>query len=250
MNLTLKNIKLTVSYDGTDFHGFQRQDGPRTVQGELDAAIRRLTGEDIAVVGASRTDAGVHALGQTVSFRTASTIPPDRFHLALAPELPADLAAVGACEVPDGFHARHSARAKEYRYVTYHAPRPLPFLRRGAYHLEKPLDLESIRQAAAGLLGKHDFTVFGNTGSSPSDPNKTLHEIEIIEHEIFVIFRIHGDSFLYKMVRNLVGGLIAVGAHRLEPAALAAALQTGRRPAAVVTLPPHGLYLIRVDYPD
>lgn len=244
-----KNIKLTVSYDGAGFHGFQRQEGDiRTVQGEIERALRELTGEDIETAGAARTDAGVHALGQALSFRAAIKIPPDRVAPALGPLLPEDLRTVSSEEAPPDFNARFSAAGKEYHYVFYHSPAPIPFLRRHALHLKRRPDAEAMRAAAAHIVGEKDFSCFRNEGSAPSSPVRTIFSASVEENGCFIIMKVHGSGFLYKMVRNIAGTLLEAGEGKRAAGDISALIEAKDRALAGPTLPPQGLYLMKVFY--
>lgn len=244
-----RKTKLIVAYDGTLFHGFQRQkEGHRTVQSELERAIEELTGKKIEVYGASRTDAGVHALGQVVHFETDSPIPPENMAAALRRHLPPDISAVCSEEAAPDFHARFSATGKLYFYIINRSESPMPFLRHAALHVPEDLDMRRMSDALKYFVGEHDFSAFRNQGSQDSDPVRTIHTFEMKEHGPFLIFKVHGTAFLYKMVRNLVGTVLEAGFGRIEPERIPEIIASKDRDAAGPTLPPHGLYLVRVDY--
>lgn len=250
-----RNIKLVLHYDGTDLHGFQRQKGQISVQEALEAAIRQVTGEPPVLAAAGRTDAGVHALGQVVSFRTSSTLPVDRIPWALNAHLPEALVVQDAVEAPLDFHARFSAHAKTYRYSIQNARFPAPLVSRYAYLWREPLDVESMDRAAAHLVGRHDFAAFRATGSSAKTTVRTIRacRVEALPLEgtpegRLVSIWVEADGFLYNMVRIIAGTLLEVGAGRRSPEDVARALVSGRREDAGKTLPPHGLCLVRVDY--
>lgn len=245
------NIKLTLSYDGSGFHGFQKQKGgERTVQGELERALGALAGEAGETVGASRTDAGVHALGQCVSFRYAGPVPPDRVAAALNTLLPRDVTAAVSEAAPDDFHARFSTVAKTYCYVCVESPHVVPVFRGLALNLPRRLDRERVRDALGAFIGTHDFSAFANVSDTPRDPVKTIHAFELVERPPFLVFRVTGSGFLYRMVRNMAGAAIEAGAGRCDAERIRAALADRGRAPGIPTLPPQALYLVRVHYTE
>lgn len=242
-------MKLTIQYDGALFHGFQKQkDGTRTVQGDLEEALGKLTGAPAPTEGAGRTDAGVHALGQVVSFKTTTAIPPEKIAPALREHLPADIQAARSEQAGDDFSARFSARAKEYRYYLYNTDAPVPMLRNYALFEPGELDLDAMAAALRAMEGRRDFSALRNEGSSPSDPVKTLYRTEIGRRDCFLEIVVYGSGFLYKMVRNIVGAALEVGRGRRGPEWIGEVLESKDRKRAGRTVPPHGLYLYRVDY--
>lgn len=251
----LRTVKLTLRYDGTGYAGFAPQPGERTVWSVLVEAIRRATGEQPAIRVAGRTDAGVHARGQVVSFATASRIPTDRLPYALNRHLPPDVVVVAAEDVPAGFHARFDAVAKVYSYTIDNSPFPCPLLRRYAWFVPQPLDLQAMRSAAALLVGRHDFAAFRSTGGAARTSVRTLRRLEVDEVPgapvVGRLLRVEAeaDGFLYNMVRILAGTLVEVGLGRRTLEDVRAALATGDRTRAGRTAPPHGLCLERVHYP-
>lgn len=246
----MRNIKLTLAYDGTDFAGFQVQPQVRTVQGELSAALSKVLGEEVKVVGAGRTDAGVHARAQVVNFLTAARIPLERLPAALNSCLPRDVTVWQAEEVPAKFHARYSAKSKVYRYLMQVAPYPSPFLRRFSWHLPFPLDVAAMRAAAAELTGEHDFTSFCAAGGAAKSHVRTLKRLAVAEEGGLVAVEAAADGFLYKMVRNLVGTLVEVGRGALKPEDMGRILAARDRKAAGPTAPPQGLILWQIDYDE
>lgn len=255
MSGELRNIKLVLQYDGTGYAGFQIQPNGITVQQVLEEAIGSLTGGPVRLVGmAGRTDAGVHARGQVVNFRTASRIPLERWPMALNTKLPEDVVVVEAEAVPPDWHARFAASGKLYRYTIDNGPFPLPTERLYAYHWPGPLDLEAMAGAAAILTGRHDFAAFRSTGGAAKTSVRHLRRLDVAVQprtdgrgqrlEIWA----EADGFLYNMVRILAGTLLEVGNGRRTLADVEAALQTGQRTRAGRTLPPHGLCLEQVFY--
>lgn len=243
-----------MQYDGTDYSGFVVQPNGITIAQRLLEAIRAVTGETVKLFPAGRTDAGVHARGQVVHFKTATTIPVERLPYALNAMLPPDITVYHAEVVPDNWHARFSARAKVYSYTIDNSPHPSPLLRRTAWFVPQPLDLAAMRACAAVLQGRHDFAAFRSTGGAARTSTRHLMRLEV--HELADTpalgraLRIiaEADGFLYNMVRILAGTLVAVGAGRLELDTVREALATGVREKAGRTAPPQGLCLERVVY--
>jgi tRNA pseudouridine38-40 synthase len=244
----MRTIKLILEYDGTDFHGFQRQRCLRTVQGVLEERFSRLLGEEIRVAGAGRTDAGVHALGQVVSFRTTRPIGLDRLARVLNAALPGDVK-VQACEEVDGtFHPRRCARSRTYRYTVVEREMPSPVVGRFALVLPGPLDVAAMSGAARPLLGRHDFAAFQAAGSETATTERTLMRLDCARAGSRIEVTAEADSFLYHMVRLLAGGLIRVGRGELRPEALVGALETRQRLPKCLPAPACGLCLVTVSY--
>jgi tRNA pseudouridine38-40 synthase len=244
-----RNIRLLLEYDGTGYHGWQRQADAATIQQTLEEALERLTGEKVALIGSGRTDAGVHALGQVANFRHKSTIPLKAFHDGLNSFLPKDIAVLAATEVPSDFHARKSARAKTYEYRILNRPNPSPLNRRYAWWIPHPLDLPAMAAAAATLAGEHDFTAFRASGSDNKNPvRRVLAAAWREEPGGWVSFTITATGFLRGMVRSLVGTMAEVGRGKAPAAKLAELLGSGVRQAVGPTAPPQGLYLVEVFY--
>ncbi len=246
----MRRIRLIVEYDGTNYAGWQRQSNALSVQQVLENAVRSLTGEEISLTGASRTDAGVHALGQNAHFDTNSRIPADKFAFALNTLLPDDIRVNGSSEVSRGFHARFSAVGKEYRYLIYSSPHSSALYRKLCAHVIYPLDTEKMRREAESMLGRHDFAPFAASGSIVKDTVREIDRIDVCRETPFIVMRVHGNGFLYNMVRILAGTLIAVGSGKLAPGAIERALKSGSRLELGITAPPQGLTLMRVDYPE
>ena len=217
----------------------------------LEEAVRKLTGEEtITVTGASRTDAGVHAVGQNAHFDTESRIPADKFCFALNTMLPDDIRVTGSSRVSDGFHARFSAIGKEYRYLFYAHPHASALYRNQSAHVIYPLDIDLMRKEAEALTGKHDFAAFAASGSEAKDTVREIKGLSLEENSPFIEMRIYGTGFLYNMVRIIAGTLIGVGSGKLEPGCIKRAILTQNRLCLGVTAPPQGLTLMRVDYPE
>lgn len=243
-----RTIKATVAYDGTNYQGFQRQKNGVGVQQVLEKALTEVLQEPILIKAAGRTDAGVHALGQVISFVTESRIPPENYRRALEPHLPPDIAVREAEVVRDDFHARFDAVDKTYQYKIYYSPLPDPTQRNTTWEIREKLDVEAMNQAAALLLGKHDFTSFKNQGSQDTSPVRTLTEARWVQDGDLYTFTITGDGFLYRMVRNIVGCLVRVGTGQWDKEDFAQVLAARNRKKAGMAAPPQGLYLMHVSY--
>ncbi len=244
----MRNIKLELSYDGTDFHGWQRQPDHRTVQQVLEEAIEQLTGVCPATNASGRTDAGVHALGQVVHFYTASRHPPEVFVKALNAMLPDDVRIRGAWEMPQSFHATLDARAKLYRYVVDNHPFADPFQRRYSYHVHQQLDVAAMHRAAQSLRGRHDFHSFETQWPNRTSSVRTITHIAVNRMNDFVWIDVEADGFLYNMVRSISGTILLVGKGRWPEERVAEALKAEDRREAGPTAPPQGLFLVRVQY--
>lgn len=247
----MRTLKLTIQYDGTGYVGWQRQAAGVSIQGLLEAALRPLEGADVAVHGAGRTDAGVHALAQVASVSLASELPGLTLVRAVNAVLPPDVRVLAAEDVAPAFHARFSARTKTYEYRIVNAPLVSVFLYRYVWHVMHPLDMEAMRMAAAPLVGRHDFAAFQGAGSTVATTERTILDLAWNEGGGFdrpIVFRVTGDGFLRHMVRNIVGTLVEVGSGRLEAGCLPSILQSRDRTQAGPTAPPHGLFLTHVQY--
>ncbi len=249
-----RNVKLMLSYDGADFYGWQVQPDKATVQGALATAIGRLTGENVLPQGSGRTDAGVHALAQVVTFNIESSIPVGNLVLALNDILPASIRVLEATEVPPDFHARKSASAKTYRYRMYRAAICPPFLARYVWHYPYPLDEQAIARAAALVTGEHDFTSFAAVDPERGlldDAGSNVRTVYCSKWERDgdeFVYTIRGSGFLHHMVRNLVGTFILIGKGTLQGTDLTRILEAKNRSAAGATAPASGLYLVSVEY--
>lgn len=249
----MRTFKLTLAYDGTDFAGWQRQPDKRTVQGELEAALARITQEQCKCIASGRTDAGVHALGQVVSFTSATRLAPEVLAKALSAELPDDLLVFEVTEAPAGFHALRDAVRKRYRYVIEDGRLRDLFDRRYVWHVYQRLDAEAMRQAAAPLVGTHDFTSFETSGSPRLTTVRTVLDLALErragELTDRIVVEVEADGFLYNMVRNIVGTLVEVGKGKQPASWPAEVLALRDRTKAGMTAPPQGLFLAGVEYP-
>ena len=248
----MRNLKLVLSYDGTEFSGWQVQPGSATVQGALALAIGRVTGENILPQGSGRTDAGVHALGQVASFSTQSPIPPENLVIALNDILPGAIRVLEATEVPGEFHARKSARSKTYRYRMYRGAICSPFITRYVWHYPYPLDEDQMQEVAGMIVGDRDFTSFAAVDSERgreemSNVRQILSSSWERQSDEFV-YTVHGNGFLHHMVRNLVGTFVLAGKGALKASDLTRILEARSRSAAGATAPASGLCLVNVEY--
>lgn len=247
----MRNIKLTIAYDGTDYHGFQEQSGTglTTIQETLEIWLGKLMDRRVKVIGAGRTDAGVHARGQVINFDAAGwPIPVQRIPLALNGLLPGDIVVTDAEEVADNFHARFSAKDKIYRYTIWNERMSSPFSRLYSYFLPVPLDEKAMAISASYLLGKHDFKSFQASGATVKNTIRSLTQADIIRDGSLVQFVFKGNGFLYNMVRIMVGTLVRVGLGKDDPARIKVILESRQRVQAGSTMPPQGLCLERINY--
>jgi tRNA pseudouridine38-40 synthase len=245
----MARLKCVISYDGSGFAGYQIQPAKRTVQSEIEEALRTLhKGDVIKVVASGRTDAGVHARGQVIHFDTSLPIPESKWVQVLNSIFPEDIAAVRVETVDDTFHARFSATGKEYRYRLYTAPNRNPFKRLYAYHFPHPLNVGAMEKAAHHLLGTHDFTSFCSAKTEVKDKVRTIRKIEIFQEKEEIVFQLIGTGFLYNMVRIIVGTLLECGTGKRSPEDIKKILKAKDRAWAGKTVPPEGLYLWNVFY--
>lgn len=247
----MRTLKLTLQYDGTDYVGWQRQGAGVSIQGLLEEALQRFEGAPVTVNGAGRTDAGVHALGQVASVSIAAAIEAPALARALNAMLPPAVRVLGVEEMAPEFHARFGATGKAYEYRIANTPIISPFLHRYAWHVIAPLNLDAMREAAAMLIGAHDFAAFQGSGASVRTTERIVRAIEWEDgggYDLPLVMRIRGDGFLRHMVRNIVGTLAEVGKGRWPPARVAAIRASLDRTKAGPTAPPQGLFLVQVVY--
>lgn len=241
----MRNVRLNLEYDGTDFQGWQKQPGARTVQGTLETAIQIVCRHPAETVGCARTDAGVHALAYVASFRTESDLPASRLSLALNGCLPPDIAIVSAADVPDDFHARFSARSRRYAYRISESPSAV--WRRFVFHVHHTLDVDRMAAAGAHLVGEHDFTSFTPVAN---EAGKVCHvlELTVTRDGPHIVIAVEATRFVHHMVRVIAGTLMEVGRGRMEPEQVGEALRKKDRREAGPTAVAQGLMLVRVRY--
>jgi tRNA pseudouridine38-40 synthase len=253
----MRYLKLTIAYDGTDFHGWQMQKSKTTVQGEIVSVLRRLTQEEVQLNGSGRTDSGVHALGQVANFRTHSLLSATEFQRALNALLPMSIRIVAAEETGPAFNARFSAKGKIYRYRIYRGKVVPPFLWRYVLHYPFPLDEEAMNDAAGRFVGVHDFSSFAaSTGSEDDDKERNMvreiyaSELKRTEDGEELWFTVHGHSFLRYMVRKMVGTLLEVGRGKLAPSDIDKLFEMKDRSKSGPTAPPQGLCMVKVEHDE
>jgi tRNA pseudouridine38-40 synthase len=255
----MRNIRLLLQYDGSAYHGWQEQPNGITIQGLIEAGLEEITGSEVDIIGAGRTDAGVHALGQCACFRTSTGLAPETLKKALNAKLPPDIRIIAAEEVDDSFHARFSATGKSYVYILQTGRVTSPFLHKYLWSLPYSPDIRAMRDAATHLLGAHDFSAFRGSGCGARTTVRTIRSASIEEKEgmefmsmgmagKFIVFRFEGNAFLRHMVRNMVGTLVDVGRRKTEPEAIAEILAKCDRRLAGPTAPAQGLFLERIYY--
>jgi len=255
MDQLLRNIRLLIAYDGTEYSGWQKQKRDRTIQGEIEARLSRITGESISLHGAGRTDAGVHAEGMVAHFKTISPVTTRDFSRALNSMLPSSIRIFTAAEVPDNFHARFSALGKQYRYTIFTGEIQPPTQRLYSLHIKAGLNLNIMENCLAQLEGTHDFSSFENSGSRDKKSTagrgavRTIYRTSLNQKDNdLLILNFSGDGFLRGMVRNMVGTLLDAGRERISIHTFREIMQARDRTLASVTVPPHGLNLTKVFY--
>ncbi len=246
--LKARNIKLTLEYDGENYHGWQRQPQMTTIQGVIEETLAGILQEKVNLIGAGRTDAGVHARGQVANFKTQSYLPLKNLKAALNSLLPGDIVARHAALVPDDFHARYQAKSKIYCYTILNSPLPSPFSGKYAYFFPHSLDITAMKRAAKFLVGRHDFSSFRGAGASREDYSRKMKRLRISTEKTFVLLSMEADGFLYNMVRIMAGTLVEVGRGKIAAEEVEKILRARDRRQAGPTLPARGLCLLKVKY--
>ena len=244
----MKRIKLVVAYDGTDYCGWQVQNNGETIEGVLNRELSNLLKEDITVIGASRTDAGVHALGNVAVFDTNTRIPAEKISFALNTRLPDTIKIQDSCEVALDYHPRHCVSFKTYEYQILNCKFPLPTSRLTSYFFHRPLDVEAMQEAANYLVGEHDFKSFCSSKTQVLTTVRTIYQLNVIKEGDRITIRVTGNGFLYNMVRIIAGTLIQAGLHAFKPEYMQEILDAKDRQMASNTAPACGLTLVKIEY--
>lgn len=245
----MRNIKLTIEYDGKEFNGWQKQPNKLNIQGEIEKAIKQITGEEVDLTASGRTDAGVHALGQVANFKTNSELPIEKFPIALNANLKKSIVIKSAEEVEERFHSRLTCERKTYRYVINNSKYGTAIYRNLETHIPMKLDIQKMQQAVKYFEGEHDFKAFKASGTSSKSSVRTIYKAEVIDagnERIYI--ELTGNGFLYNMVRIIAGTLVDVGLGKIEPEDIKEIIKSQKRENAGKTLPPQGLYLVEVEY--
>ena len=244
----MRNIKLTIEYDGKDFNGWQKQPNKLNIQGEVERAIDEITGVKTDLVASGRTDAGVHALGQVANFKTNSKIPIEKIPIALNTKLKRSIRIIMAEEVEENFHSRYSCKRKTYRYVINNSQNGTAIYRNFQYNFSEKLDDVKMNEAIKYFIGEHDFKGFKASGTSSKNSVRTIYSGNVTRDNDIVKIEITGSGFLYNMVRIISGTLLEVGLGKIKPEEISLIIKSGDRQKAGKTLPPQGLYLVNVEY--
>ena len=244
----MRNIKLTIEYDGKEFNGWQKQPNKLNIQGTIEQAIKQITGEDVELNASGRTDAGVHAIGQVANFKTNSQIPIEKFAIAINSNLKKSIIIKKAEEVDERFHSRLSCKKKTYRYIINNSEEGSAIYRNLETHIPQKLDIEKMTQGIKYFEGEHDFKAFKASGTSSKSSVRTIYEAKIYNNGEKIFIELTGNGFLYNMVRIIAGTLVEVGLGKIEPQEIENIIKSGKRENAGKTLPPNGLYLLEVSY--
>lgn len=244
----MRNIKLTIEYDGKCYNGWQKQPNKLNIQGEIEKAIYNITKEKVDLIGSGRTDAGVHALGQVANFKTDSQIPIEKLAIAINSQLKNSIVIKNAEEVNERFHSRYNAKQKTYRYIINNSKTGSAIYRNLEYCFPIKLDVEKMKKAAKYFEGEHDFKAFKSSGTSSKNSVRTIYKAEVKQDKERIIIELTGNGFLYNMVRIISGTLLDVGLGKILPEKIPNIIEEKNRQKAGKTLPPHGLYLVAVEY--
>ncbi len=244
----MRNIKLTIEYDGKDFNGWQKQPNKLNIQGTIEQAIKNITGEEVELNASGRTDAGVHALGQVANFKTNSQIPIEKFAIAINSRLKKSIIIINAEEVDERFHSRLTCKRKTYRYIINNSIEGSAIYRNLETHIPQKLDISKMEKALKYFEGEHDFKAFKASGTSSKNSVRTIYKTNIYKENNRIYIELTGNGFLYNMVRIIVGTLVEVGLGKIEPEKIQDIIKSKKRENAGKTLPPNGLYLVNVEY--
>ena len=244
----MRNIKLTIEYDGRDFNGWQKQPNKLNIQGEIEEAIATITGEEIQLTASGRTDAGVHAIGQVANFKTNSNLPTQKFIVAINSKIKKSLRIKKAEEVEIDYHRRYNFMRKTYRYIIDNSEYGSAIYRKLEYHISQKLDIEKMKQAISYFEGEHDFKAFKSSGTSSKSSVRKIFKAQVIQQGHRIIIELTGNGFLYNMVRIISGTIVDVGLGKIRPEDISNIILEKDRQKAGKTLPAHGLYLVSVEY--
>ena len=245
----MRNIKITIEYDGKDFNGWQKQPDKLNIQGTIEQAIERITGEKVELNASGRTDAGVHAIGQVANFKTNYELPIEKWPLALNANLKKSIVIKSVEEVEERFHSRLTCKKKTYRYIINNSKYGTAIYRNLETHIPQKLDVEKMKNAVKYFEGEHDFKAFKASGTSSKSSVRTIYKAEVIEMpDERIYIELTGSGFLYNMVRIISGTLVEVGLGKIKPEAIPEIIESKQREQAGKTLPPNGLYLVKVEY--
>lgn len=244
----MRNIKLTIEYDGKDFNGWQKQPNKLNIQGEIERAISEITGEEVSLNASGRTDAGVHALGQVANFKTNSNIEIEKIPIAINSKLKKSVRVIDAEEVELDFHSRYKCKRKTYRYIINNSKNGTAIYRNFEYNFQTKLDVEAMKKAAFYFEGEHDFKGFKASGTSSKSSVRSIYKTNVYKEGEKIYIELTGNGFLYNMVRIIAGTLVDVGLNKIKPEAIPDIINSGNRQRAGKTLPPNGLYLVKVEY--
>ena len=244
----MRNIKLIIEYDGKGFGGWQKQPNKLNIQGEIEKAISEITGEEIELIASGRTDSGVHSLGQTANFKTNSNIPIEKIPIAINSKIKKSIVIKDAEEVDERFHSRYSVKSKKYRYTINNSKYGSAIFRNVEFHYPYELDVNKMNEAAKYFEGEHDFKAFKASGTSSKSSVRKIFKAEVYRNGDRVFIELTGNGFLYNMVRIIAGTLVDVGLEKIQPEEIPNIILQGKRELAGKTLPPNGLYLLKVEY--
>ena len=244
----MRNIKLTIEYDGKKFGGWQKQPTKLNIQGEIEQAIKEITGEEIELTASGRTDSGVHSLGQVANFKINSSIETQKIPFAINSKLKKSIVIKKAEEVEESFHARYNCKGKKYKYVINNSVQGTAIYRGLECHIPQKLDIEKMQEAIKHFEGEHDFKGFRASGTSSKSSVRTIYKAEVFQDGERIIIELTGNGFMYNMVRIISGTIVDVGLGKIEPNEIPEIIKSGDRSKAGKTLPAHGLYLVEVYY--
>ncbi|MBR1803063.1 MAG: tRNA pseudouridine(38-40) synthase TruA [Clostridia bacterium] len=244
----MRNIKLTIEYDGREYHGWQKQPNKLNIQGEIEKAIQTITGETVELIGSGRTDAGVHAFAQVANFKIESDFPIEKIAIAINSQLKQSIRIKKAEEVEENFHSRYHCHKKTYAYIIDNSEQGTAIYRHLTYHVPQSLNIEAMQEAANYLMGEHDFSSFKSSGTSSKSSVRIIYVAQILKEQERVVIQLTGNGFLYNMVRIIAGTLLEIGLGEKKPEEMKEILEAKDRQKAGKTLPATGLFLMNVEY--